>query len=189
MNALVTVLGLDAPREKWGTAGKVVKYREVRVTPDGEIQVRGATRFAGYVEGEKVVQPFDADGWYSTGDLGSIDADGYLTVQGRRDNQFISGGENIQPENIERVLLAVPGVVEAVVVPVPSAEYGARSVAFVRMASGDAPDAAMLGDAVMQVRPRYEAPVAFYPWPLDASGEGIKISRKEFEGLAALQQG
>lgn len=186
-NALVTMLDRSAPHEKRGTAGKGIKHREVRISPDGEIQVRGATRFSGYVEGERVVQPFDADGWYSTGDLGSMDEEGYLTVHGRRDNQFISGGENIQPEHIERALLAVPGVAEAIVVPVESTEYGARPVAFIRMTSDELPDAPSLSDAVAQVRPRYEVPIAFYPWPMEVTGEGIKISRAEFEAIAAMQ--
>ena len=70
----------------------------------GEILVRGETLFAGYVEGEDLDRPLDAEGWFHTGDLGELDENGYLRVGGRVDNLFISGGENVQPEEIEDAL-------------------------------------------------------------------------------------
>ena len=83
----------------------------------------------------------DAAGWFHTGDLGRLDAAGRLIVTGRRDTMFISGGENIHPEEIEREILRFPGVLEAIVAPVPDPEFGARPVAFLRTADGSLPDA------------------------------------------------
>ncbi len=76
----------------------------MKIAGNGEILVRGLTRCLGYVDKTGIHQPFDADGWLSTKDTGFFDEDGYLHVIGRIDNMFISGGENIQPEEIEHYL-------------------------------------------------------------------------------------
>ena len=62
--------------------------------------------------------------WFPTGDMGQLDKEGCLTVTGRRDNMFISGGENIHPEEIEKALLSIKGIMEAVVVPKEDKEFG-----------------------------------------------------------------
>ena len=149
------------------TAGTVLPHRELRIDAAGEIHVRGEVRFAGYLTPDGLVMPFDAHGWYATGDLGSIDARGRLRVIGRKDNLFISGGENIQPEEIEEVMAQCPGVVRSVVVPVSDAVYGARPFAFLER------DAAFAGEAALRSflearLPRFKIPVAFANWPEDA---------------------
>ena len=132
MASQVTTTPPGASLEELRTAGRVLPDREVSISERGEILVRGETLFAGYVEGEELDRPLDAEGWFHTGDLGELDEDGYLRVGGRVDNLFISGGENVQPEEIEEALCRLEGVDEAVVVPVPDEEFGARPVAFVR---------------------------------------------------------
>ncbi|MGA2827439.1 MAG: fatty acid--CoA ligase family protein, partial [Streptosporangiaceae bacterium] len=79
----------------------------------------------------------DADGWFATRDLGRLDADGYLFIEGRADDTIIRGGENIAPAEIEDVLLAYPGIAEAAVIGVPDPEWGQRLVAVV-VGEGDA---------------------------------------------------
>ncbi|MCA9398401.1 MAG: o-succinylbenzoate--CoA ligase, partial [Candidatus Omnitrophica bacterium] len=104
---------------------QLLKYREIQIGKDNEIYVKGKTLFKGYLKGDgpqkgtalKMVNPADSDGWFATGDLGTWTAKG-LTVSGRKDNLFISGGENIQPEEIEAALLNIPNIRAAVVVPV-----------------------------------------------------------------------
>ena len=66
-----------------------------------------------------------------TKDLGRINADGKLEIIGRKDWQFISGGENIQPEEIEAALLAIPGIRQATVLPITDPEFGERPIAFI----------------------------------------------------------
>ncbi|MDQ3430496.1 MAG: o-succinylbenzoate--CoA ligase [Actinomycetota bacterium] len=170
MASQVTTTPPRAPRERLYTAGRVLPHSEVRVSEGGEILVRGRTLFAGYVLGGELNRPFDEEGWFRTGDLGEMDADGYLRVVGRRDNLFVSGGENVQPEEIEEALCRLEGVEEAVVVPVPDGEYGARPVAFVRTtgAVGD------LGLKLEKVLPRFMIPAAFHDW--EGTG-GIKPDR------------
>jgi O-succinylbenzoic acid--CoA ligase len=155
----------------------VLPYREVSVSREGEILVRGETLFAGYVEGERIDRPVDAASWFHTGDLGKLDEDGYLWVKGRQDNMFVSGGENMQPEEVEEALCCLEGVEEAVVVPVPDEWFGARPVAFVRVAGG-APEPQALSRALELSLPRFKIPVTFYAWP-DAVG-GMKVDRTAF---------
>jgi len=133
-------------------------------------------RFVGYLENGRLRQPFNEAGWFDTGDLGWLDEAGYLHVEGRRDNRFISGGENIQPETIERTLLRLPGVAEAVVVPVPDPEFGERPAAFVRT-EGERWEPDRWRAELRQALPGFMVPVAFWPWPELPDG-GIKASRQ-----------
>ena len=160
MASQVTTTPPGASRERLRTAGRVLPHREVRVSGEGEILVRGATLFAGYLREGVPDLPLDDGGWFRTGDLGEMDADRYLTVSGRRDNLFVSGGENVQPEEIEAALCRVDGVEEAVVVPVPDPDFGARPVAFVHLSGG----AGNLARALEPVLPRFKIPKTFHEW-------------------------
>jgi O-succinylbenzoic acid--CoA ligase len=184
MSSQVATTALGEGTEALLTAGRPLRKQTVNTAPDGEIHVRGAARFAGYVgiDGFRPAPP--PHEWFPTGDLGRWDADGRLIVLGRKDNRFISGGENIYPEEIERVLLAQEGVEESVVVPIPDEEFGQRPTAFVRGPALAHPEA--LRDAVRQALPRYMAPDHVWPWPEDAGASGLKPSRQEL-ALRALQ--
>jgi O-succinylbenzoic acid--CoA ligase len=176
MASQVTTTPPGASPGKLHTAGRVLPGREVSISGEREILVRGETLFAGYVEGEKIDRSLDADGWFHTGDLGELDDNGYLRVLGRKDNLFVSGGENIQPEEIEEALCRLECVDEAVVVPVPDEEFGARSVAFVRTTDGVVGD---LAAELENVLPRFKIPVTFHPWP-EGTHRGMKPDRVAF---------
>ena len=182
MTSQVTTTPPGAPRAHLHSSGRVLPYRKVRIAEDGEILVRGKTLFAGYVASEEAVEPaVDGDGWYHTGDLGQFDDEALLYVTGRKDNLFISGGENIQPERIEAVLEALPGVVQALVVPVADAEYGQRPVAFVRGPA--AAGGQRLARELERHLARFMIPEAFYTWP-DTGTEPMKVDRSAFRRLA-----
>lgn len=183
MASQVTTTPPCASQEKLRTAGRVLPHREVGIAASGEILVRGETLFAGYVEGEKLYRPLDEDGWFHTRDLGDLDEEGYLRVRGRSDNLFVSGGENIQPEEIEEALCRLEGVERAVVASVPDEEFGERPVAFVRMEEGGVVRRE-LEKALVETLPRFMVPVAFYGWPEDADPEKAKVDRVFFRGLA-----
>ncbi|HET8620877.1 MAG TPA: fatty acid--CoA ligase family protein [Acidimicrobiales bacterium] len=129
---------------------------EVR-TVGGEIQVRGPMLLRGYRDG---TDPKDADGWYATGDAGAWDpAAGRLQVFGRTDDLIITGGENVWPASVERVLGTCPGVAEVAVAGRPDPEWGQRVVALVVPADpADPPALAALRDAVRAELPAYAAP-------------------------------
>jgi O-succinylbenzoic acid--CoA ligase len=176
MASQVTTTPPGASPRELRTSGRPLPHREVAISGEGEILVRGETLFAGYVEGDAVDRPLDADGWFRTGDLGELDANGYLNVRGRRDNLFVSGGENIQPEEVEDVLCRLEGVEEAVVVPVPDVEFGYRPVAFVRTRSGIV-EGETLARALVNVLPRFKVPISFHAWPDEEWGGGMKVDR------------
>lgn len=107
-----------------GTAGRPIHGAEVRIA-DGRIELRGPMLSPGYL-GE-VRRPENS--WFTTGDLGSIDDQGRLTVLGRADAVIVTGGENVHPAAVERVLCSHPGVVDARVFGMPDEEWGRRVVA------------------------------------------------------------
>ncbi len=183
MASQVTATPPGATAAQLKTAGRVLPYREVRRASDGELLVRGATLFDGYLEADGLRVPFAADGWFRTGDLGYWDDAGNLCVVGRKDNLMISGGENIQPEEIESALVRCEGVLRALVVPVPSATYGERPVAFVETGEGYAGEGAVRA-SLEATLPRFKVPDAFYPWPGDAPATGVKPSRAWFAAEA-----
>jgi o-succinylbenzoate---CoA ligase len=180
MTSQVTTTPPDASIEELRTAGRVLPNREISISESGEILVRGETLFAGYAEGEELDRPVDEEGWFHTRDFGELDESGYLRVGGRMDNLFISGGENVQPEEIEEALCRLEGVDEAVVVPVPDEEFGARPVAFVR-AAGREPEE--LAQELEPLLPRFKIPISFHPWPERARG-GMKVDRASLSELA-----
>jgi malonyl-CoA/methylmalonyl-CoA synthetase len=85
-----------------------------------------------------------ADGFFVTGDLGQLDADGYLSIVGRAKDLIISGGLNVYPKEVELALDALPGVLESAVVGVPHPDFGEAVLAFVVPRPGAAPDPAAL---------------------------------------------
>jgi long-chain acyl-CoA synthetase len=103
-------------QNKVGSVGKPVPLVEHRLADDGEILVRGPNVFCGYLnQPEATAQTIDGDGWLHTGDIGDIDADGYLTITGRKKDIIITaGGKNLSPERIENALKTSPYIKEAV---------------------------------------------------------------------------
>jgi O-succinylbenzoic acid--CoA ligase len=128
---------------------------EVRVDGDGEIHVRGPMLLRAYRDG---TDPRDEDGWFPTGDLGRLDR-GVLQVDGRRGDLIISGGENVWPVAVERVLAHLPGVAEVAVVGRPDPEWGQRVVAFVVSSDPSTPaELAALRDGAKEHLPAYAVP-------------------------------
>ena len=121
-----------------GSAGRPLPGVEVRID-EGRIAVRGPMVFAGYLaQGSAATRP-TGDGWLQTGDLGTIDADGRLTVIGRSDDVIVSGGEKVVPAEVEGALRELPDVRDVVVVGVPDATWGQTPVAVVVLESGSDP--------------------------------------------------
>jgi O-succinylbenzoic acid--CoA ligase len=120
-----------------GDVGALLPGFEVEIAAraglqDGEIRVRGPALFSGYTTGGTVAPALDEGGWFATGDLGRVDPEGRLIVTGRVDDRVISGGENIDPSEVEAVLEAHPGIAEALVFGVEDAEWGERLAAALR---------------------------------------------------------
>lgn len=135
----------DDPNPHWiETVGRPLPQTEVKVIDPvssdtvplgvvGEICARGCGVMAGYFDNPGATAiALDAHGWLHTGDLGSLDAEGYCRIQGRLKDMIIRGGENIYPREIEDVLFTHPGIASVSVVGVPDAEWGEQVAAFVQ---------------------------------------------------------
>jgi malonyl-CoA/methylmalonyl-CoA synthetase len=141
-----TIMNLTNPYDgerRPGTVGQPFPGQEARIVDIktreplhlgeiGEIEVRGPHVFAGYWNRPDATdESFDKDGWFRTGDLGSVGEDGYFTITGRSKELIISGGYNVYPREVEEVVEGCPGVSEVAVVGLPDPEFGERVVAAV----------------------------------------------------------
>lgn len=172
-----------------GDSGVVLPWREVAIAPDGEILVKGECLFLGYLDDGELRTARDAEGWFHTGDMGELSKEGRLTMLGRKDSMFISGGENIHPEEIEKALTAIEGIEEAVVVPAPDAEYGMRPVAWLK-ARSDAPDDAAIIASLRDKLGRLKTPVALHRIQTWQTLPGsAKIDRKCYKKMAQSEKG
>lgn len=151
---------------------------EMRANESGEIEIRADLLLRAYRTIDGMLDPFTDDGWFPTGDLGGIYDDGRLWIDGRAGDMIISGGENIWPSMVERVLEKHPSVAEVAVIGRPDPDWGHNVVACV-VAAGPAPSLAELRDHVKQELPAWNAPkelLLFDELPKTALG---KVRRKE----------
>lgn len=132
---IVTLNYKDA-KTKIGSVGKPLFSVEIRLTNVikgiGEIEVKTPNLAKGYLKQEvDFANKLTADGWYKTGDLGTFDEDGFLFIKGRQDDMFISGGENVFPDEIEHVYSQVAGIKQIAVVGKKDSIWGMVPVAFI----------------------------------------------------------
>lgn len=102
----------------------------------GEIRTRGPDLCVGYTDRRLTEEAFDADGWYRTGDMGVLDADGYLTITDRTKDVIIRGGENVSPAEVEVAIAELPQVAEVAVVAAPDERLGEHGCAVIRLTPG-----------------------------------------------------
>jgi long-chain acyl-CoA synthetase len=155
-------------RERLASVGTAQSCVEVRVCdqagrslPDGEtgeIVVRGAPVMLGYWRNPEATENTIRDGWLWTGDVGALDADGFLTLKDRSKDVIISGGSNIYPREVEEILLRHPAVHEVSVVGYPSKEWGEDVVAFVVAKAGAALEPSELDRLCLEHIARFKRP-------------------------------
>jgi malonyl-CoA/methylmalonyl-CoA synthetase len=182
-----------------GTVGRPLPGVELRVRDDGGqdvssgdaggIEVRGPNVFQGYWQmPEKTAQEFTADGFFKTGDVGRIDANGYVTIVGRSKDLIISGGYNVYPAEIEGVINNLPGVTESAVVGVPDADFGEVGVAVVVPRPGAKLDSAQMLGALKRILANFKVPkrcVVVPELPRNAMGKVQKnVLRTQYANAA-----
>jgi malonyl-CoA/methylmalonyl-CoA synthetase len=181
-----------------GTVGFALPGVGVRVVDDagaacateqiGHLQVRGPNVFGGYWQmPEKTAEEFTADGWFKTGDVGRIDAAGYVTIVGRSKDLIISGGFNVYPAEIEGTLNDLPGVAESAVVGVPHPDFGEAVVAVLVARPGHAPDGEALVATLKTKIANFKVPKRVFvvdELPRNAMGKVQKnLLREQHKGL------
>nr|BFE79141.1 hypothetical protein GCM10020093_017420 [Planobispora longispora] len=141
----------DGLERRTGTVGRVVPHLEVKIVdPDtgrpvrrgepGELCTRGYSVMLGYwQEPDKTAEAVDAARWMHTGDLATMDAEGYVNIVGRIKDMVIRGGENVYPREIEEYLYTHPDIADVQVIGVPDAKYGEELMAWIVMRPGAEP--------------------------------------------------
>lgn len=157
------------------------RYCEMRLSSQKEIYIRGRSLFLGYV-GQK-----PQTGWFATKDLGDFSSKFGYSFHKRKDRLFVSGGENIYPEEIERAIHSCALFDEVIVVPVEDLEFGKRAVAFIQ---GKNWESKKLSSELRRILPGYKVPIRFfnlshYPSPSIkwSKGQLEKIAKKEIFSL------
>jgi malonyl-CoA/methylmalonyl-CoA synthetase len=152
---LMLVSNPYAGERRPGSVGLPLPGVELRLSDggEGEIQVRGPNVFAGYWDRPQATAESFLGDWFCTGDLASIEPEGYVKILGRSKELIISGGLNVYPREVEEVLLSHPDVAEVAVVATPSGEWGEVVTAFVVPAGGDRSPEPLLAFAAEQLAP------------------------------------
>ncbi len=161
------------PADGSAGVGQVLPRRRLQLK-EGQIMVQGETLCLGYYQAGSLMPVMNSEGWFATKDLGQI-TDGELFVIGRIDNMFISGGENIHPEEIEWVLLSHPHIRQAFVFPVPDPEFGHRPVAVIDSEQQLAVE--NINRHLSGKLAKFKWPECYYPLPTELQGNGVKIAR------------
>ncbi len=160
-------------------AGRVLAGAQLRIR-DGHIEVRGPMRMAGYL-GEPPLAP---DTWFDTGDLGELDADGNLHVLARQGDLIVSGGENVYPAEVERVLEDCPGIAAAGVFGLPDETWG-QVVCAALVADGAAPAAEAIAAFLAPRLARHKQPRRLCFVPALPQTAGGKLDRGALPALAS----
>jgi acyl-CoA synthetase (AMP-forming)/AMP-acid ligase II len=195
---VATALQADEAITHSGKAGRALSITDLAVQTlkgeivrvgEGEVLLRSPATMREYFGRPEETAAAFADGWLHTGDIGTVDEGGYLTLTGRKKDMIISGGLNVYPKEVEEVIYRLPGVAEASVVGVPDERWGEATVAIV-VPTGDAVDT----DEVMRVckeqlasykRPRA---VLVHAEPLPRTPTG-KVLKRELRPWAAARHG
>jgi len=155
----------------------LVTGEELPPGEEGELLATGPAVTRGYYrKPEETAAAFTPDGWLRTGDIGRIDADGYLSLTGRKKESYRCGGELVMPKEIEDVLLGCPGIVQAHVVPVPHRRMGEVGAAFIVFDEGTTPEPDAVIAYCRERLARFKVPAHIFPisdveLPTSASGK------------------
>lgn len=191
---------LPPDRAKAGSAGKAMAGEVVVLDAAGqrcatgvvgEIAVSSPFNFDGYIDDDRLSAATLVDGWYRTGDVGLIDADGYVFLQGRGSELINRGGEKIAPVDIDRALEAIPGVAEAAAFAVPHRSLGQELVAAVVRRAGAEIDQEAILDRLRQLLPMQHMPRAISfiaALPRTESGKVRRAVLAEAFGSGTLQR-
>jgi len=192
------VVAVNLPdRHRPGSVGPMLDWVEPRIVDaadrplpaggEGELLLRGKSVAAGYHNRPADTSAaFTPDGWFRSGDLARVDADGFLWITGRKKDLIISAGENVAPAEIESVLAEHPGVYEAAVLGIPDPRRGEVPKAFIVLEGSCEATEAELADFCSRRLPGFKVPAAFAfrdELPHTPTGKVHKLALRQTEGL------
>ncbi|HEY7977379.1 MAG TPA: AMP-binding protein, partial [Rhizomicrobium sp.] len=183
----------DSIERRVSTVGRVLPHVEVKIVDEngqtvprgvaGELCTRGPSVMLGYWDdAAKTAEAIDADGWMHTGDLGTIDDEGYGNIVGRIKDMVIRGGENIYPREIEEFLYRHPKIADVTVVGLPDAKYGEELCAWIVLHPGETSDAEEIKMFCDKQIARYKVPryIRFVDaFPMTVTGKVQKFRIRE----------
>ncbi len=191
--AVLKLASSDAER-KLGSAGKEQMFVDVRIVDTegqdvgsggtGEILTRGPNVFPGYWNRDDATASAFVDGWFKTGDIASIDDEGFITLRDRAKDMYISGGENVYPAEIESALLEIDGILEAAVIGVADERWGEVGRAYVVVAPGTVHDVDSVNAQLAGRLARYKLPrslIVLDTMPRNSTGKLLKQALRERE--------
>jgi non-ribosomal peptide synthetase component E (peptide arylation enzyme) len=150
---------------------------------EGEIRLRGPQVISGYLDPSLDAEAFDEEGFFRSGDLGIVDADGYVTITGRLKDVIIRNGENISAKEVEDLLYNHPAVADVAVIGLPDPKTGERACAVVAVAPGESFDLAemrrYLGDQGLRVQAVPEQLELVEAVPRNPAGKILKHKLRE----------
>jgi fatty-acyl-CoA synthase len=190
----------DSLEKRVGTVGRVHPHVEVKVIDPGtgavvprgepgEFCTRGYSVMLGYWDDrERTAEAIDRGRWMHTGDLATMDADGYLNIVGRIKDIVIRGGENVYPREVEEFLMSHPDIADVQVVGVPDARYGEELMAYVIPRGGAQLDRAAIaefcqGRIAHYKVPRYVQCVSEFPLTVTGKVQKFKLREQAVESL------
>jgi long-chain acyl-CoA synthetase len=189
-----TYCGPDAATRRIGTIGKpvdaelqIVDEKGLPVPPgaEGELAVRGPHLMTGYFRAPEETAKVLRDGWFHTGDLASVDADGFYRIVGRKKDVIITGGINVYPEDVNDVLRTVPGIVDAATIGLPDERWGEIVVSGLAVGSGTPPPEQDIAAHFLQHASPEKLPREFHFFPDLPRGPAGKVVKAELARLIA----
>lgn len=155
--SMVTAISADKIKSKPQSAGKPFDNVQINISDESEILIKSNSLFKKYLNDEKKTLSKMINGFYHTGDIGSVDADGYLFLEARRNDLIVTGGENVNPIEVEKALLQIPYIKDACVFPKQSKTWG-QIVAAALVVNDPSINGNKIKDALKQKLAGYKIP-------------------------------
>jgi fatty-acyl-CoA synthase len=193
----IATLAKELALKKAGSIGRALMHLEARIVDDnmsavptgdvGELVLRGPNLLQGYWNRPRATEEAFTGGWFHTGDLARMDADGELYIVERKKDMFISGGENVYPAEVENTIFEMPQVAEAAVIGIENEKWGEVGRAVVALKEGQNLTVEEIIDYLKERLAKYKIPksvVFVEQLPRNAAGKVLKTVLKQEQGLS-----